>query len=252
MKIISWNVNGLRAVLKKDSLKFIDRQKPEIFCIQETKLQQNQIEQILPNFRHQYWNYASKPGYSGTAVFAKKKPLGVSYGMGIKRHFGEGRIITLEYSGFFLVNVYTPNARRELTRLDYRVQWDGAFRRFLTRLAKLKPVIFCGDLNVAHQEIDLARPKNNRNHAGFTDRERDGFSRILAAGFVDSLREFHPDGGRYTWWSYRFDARRKNIGWRIDYFCLSKPLKATLKGAFILEKIMGSDHCPIGIIVDPK
>ena len=247
MKIISWNVNGLRAVLKKDALKFIDTETPDILCIQETKLQAGQIDTILPRYPHQYWNYALKKGYSGTAVFSKEKPLDALYGMGNPKYDGEGRIITLEYPAFFLVNVYTPNTQRELARLDFRMKWDRAFLRYLGNLKEAKPVVFCGDLNVAHKEIDLARPNTNHNNAGFTDQERAGFSRILASGFLDSFRQFHGEGGNYTWWSYIFKAREKNIGWRIDYFGISELLRPNLEDAFILKEIMGSDHCPVGI-----
>ena len=247
MKIICWNVNGLRAVLKKDALKFIDTERPDIFCIQETKLQAGQIDPILHGYPHQYWNYALKKGYSGTAVFSKEKPLGALSGMGKPKFDGEGRIITLEYPAFFLVNVYTPNAQRELARLDFRMKWDRAFLMFLKGLEKAKPVVFCGDLNVAHKEIDLARPKTNHGNAGFTVQERAGFSRILASGFLDSFRQFHREGGHDTWWSYNFKAREKNVGWRIDYFGVSELLRPNLKDAFILKDVMGSDHCPVGI-----
>ena len=250
MKIISWNVNGLRAVIRKDALDFIDNEKPDIFCIQEIKLQSDQIDAVLTRYPHQYWNYAVKKGYAGTAIFSKEKPMGDRYGMGIRKYDQEGRVITLEYPLFFLVNVYTPNAQHELARLDYRMRWDRAFLRYIKGLEKEKPVVFCGDLNVAHEEIDLARPKSNHNNAGFTDQEREGFGRILTSGFLDTFRQFYKDGGHYTWWSYIFNSRAKNIGWRIDYVGISEALKSRLKDAFILDGVMGSDHCPVGVVLD--
>jgi len=247
MKLISWNVNGLRAVLKKDTLGFLKKERPQVLCLQETKLQPDQIEPILPEYPHQYWSYAEKKGYAGTAVFSKLKPLAVRCAMGIAEHDREGRLIALEFPAFTLVNVYTPNAQRDLTRLEYRMRWDEDFLSFLKTLDKVKPVVFCGDLNVAHTEIDLANPDANRRNAGFTDEERAGFSRLVEAGFIDSFRVFQPEGGHYTWWTYMYKAREKNIGWRIDYFCLSRALRPLLEEAFILSAVMGSDHCPVGI-----
>ena len=247
MKLISWNVNGIRSVMTKGFLDYVASENPEIFCLQETK-----IDHSLTNIKHDaypyvYWNCADKKGYSGTAIFSKIKPLDVHYGLKMEHHDKEGRIITLEFSKFYLVTVYTPNAKRELERLKYRQEWDADFLRFVKNLEKTKPVIFCGDLNVAHQEIDLANPKTNHRNAGFTDEEREGFDNILSAGFIDTFRVFNKEPNNYTWWSYMFHARAKNIGWRIDYFVISKSLISNLKGAFIREKILGSDHCPVGI-----
>ncbi len=250
MKIVSWNVNGLRALMKKQGFEFIRREKPDVLCIQETKLQPGQVEGILPQYPFQFWSYAEKKGYSGTALFSKTEPLSVRYGMNSKQHDREGRLTTAEYDAFYLVDVYTPNAQRGLARLEYRIKWDRAFLRYLKGLEKHKPVVFCGDLNVAHEEIDLARPAGNRGNAGFTDQERHGFSRLLKAGFIDSFRELHSEGGHYTWWSYIYAAREKNIGWRIDYVGLSEPLRERLKEAYILPDVMGSDHCPIGAVID--
>lgn len=247
MYILSWNVNGLRAVMKKDGLGFIDAESPDILCLQEIKLQEGQIDPILPRYPHQLWNYARRKGYSGTAVFSKTEPLAARMGMNDPDLDGEGRLITLEYPSFHLVNVYTPNAQRELARLDHRVRWDAAFLDFLGDLQTRKPVVLCGDLNVAHRDIDLARPADNRNNAGFTDQERDGFSRLLASGFIDAFRELYPEEARYTWWSYLFRAREKNIGWRIDYFVISAALRPFLDDALILDRIPGSDHCPVGL-----
>jgi exodeoxyribonuclease-3 len=246
-KLISWNVNGLRAALKKDAFAFLEAENPDILCIQETKLQEGQIEPILTQYPHQAWNFAVKKGYSGTAVFCRHRPLSVTRGMGVEEHDQEGRLLTLEFPGYFLVNVYTPNAQRGLARLEYRVRWDHDFLAYLRALDARKPVVLCGDLNVAHQEIDLANPEANRHNAGFSDEERRGFSDLLAAGFLDSFREFCSEGGHYTWWTYMFKAREKNIGWRIDYFCVSRRLRPALKEAVIHPAVMGSDHCPVGI-----
>lgn len=245
MKFISWNVNGLRACVKKGFLEFFNEADADIFCIQESKLQEGQINLELPGYK-QYWNYAVKKGYSGTAIFTKEKPVSVAYGMGIEEHDQEGRVITLEYEKFYFVTVYTPNSQSELARLDYRMQWEDDFLSYLKGLEEKKPVIFCGDLNVAHKEIDLKNPKTNRKNAGFTDEERGKFSILLEAGFVDTFRYLYPDAeGIYSWWSYRFSARAKNAGWRIDYFCVSDCLKDNIKDAKILTDVLGSDHCPV-------
>jgi exodeoxyribonuclease-3 len=247
MKIISWNVNGIRACLKKGLLDFIKSSDADILCFQETKANQEQVELKLDGF-NQFWNSAEKKGYSGTLILSKINPSNSYLDMEIQKHDNEGRLITLEYPKFFLVNVYTPNAQRGLTRLDYRTkEWDVDFLNYLKKIEKIKPVIFCGDLNVAHTEIDLANPGSNRRNAGFTDEERFGFDRFLEEGFIDTFREFEKEPGHYTWWSYMFEARRKNIGWRIDYFCVSQILKDRLESAFILPEILGSDHCPVGI-----
>ena len=245
MKFISWNVNGLRAVMGKDFMGIFEKLDADFFCLQETKLQAGQIEMKLPGY-YQYWNYAEKKGYSGTAVFTKFEPVQVSYGIGIEEHDHEGRVITLEYPDFYLVNVYTPNSQEELKRLDYRMQWEDAFRAYLNRLASGKGVIVCGDMNVAHKEIDLKNPKTNHNNAGFTDQERGKMSELLESGFVDSYRHFYPDTeGVYSWWSYRFQARVRNTGWRIDYFLVSEQIKERMLGAAIHTDIFGSDHCPV-------
>ena len=245
MKFISWNVNGLRAVMGKDFMGIFEKLDADFFCLQETKLQAGQIEMKLPGY-YQYWNYAEKKGYSGTAVFTKLEPVQVSYGIGIEEHDHEGRVITLEYPDFYLVNVYTPNSQEELKRLDYRMQWEDAFRAYLNRLASGKGVIVCGDMNVAHKEIDLKNPKTNHNNAGFTDQERGKMSELLESGFVDSYRHFYPDTeGVYSWWSYRFQARTRNTGWRIDYFLVSEQIKERMLGAAIHTDILGSDHCPV-------
>lgn len=245
MKFISWNVNGLRAVMGKDFMGIFEKLDADFFCLQETKLQAGQIEMELPGY-YQYWNYAEKKGYSGTAVFTKFEPVQVSYGIGIEEHDHEGRVITLEYPDFYLVNVYTPNSQEELKRLDYRMQWEDAFRAYLNRLASGKGVIVCGDMNVAHKEIDLKNPKTNHNNAGFTDQERGKMSELLESGFVDSYRHFYPDTeGVYSWWSYRFQARVRNTGWRIDYFLVSEQIKERMLGAAIHTDIYGSDHCPV-------
>ena len=245
MKFISWNVNGLRAVMGKDFMGIFEKLDADFFCLQETKLQAGQIEMELPGY-YQYWNYAEKKGYSGTAVFTRLEPMQASYGIGIEEHDHEGRVITLEYPDFYLVNVYTPNSQEELKRLDYRMQWEDAFRAYLNRLASGKGVIVCGDMNVAHKEIDLKNPKTNHNNAGFTDQERGKMSELLESGFVDSYRHFYPDTeGVYSWWSYRFQARVRNTGWRIDYFLVSEQIKERMLGAAIHTDIFGSDHCPV-------
>lgn len=249
MKLISWNVNGLRACVQKGFLDFFNEIDADIFSIQESKLQEGQIALDLPGY-HQYWNYAQKKGYSGTAVFSKQEALSVSYGIGIPEHDTEGRVITLEYENFYLVNCYTPNSQNELARLPYRMQWETDFRSYLKTLDEKKPVIYCGDLNVAHEEIDIKNPKNNRKNAGFTDEEREKMTELLAAGFTDTFRYFYPDQTDiYSWWSYRFKAREKNAGWRIDYFITSKRLEDKLTDAKIHTEIFGSDHCPIELTV---
>ncbi len=245
MKLISWNVNGLRAVVQKGFADIFTSLDADIFCLQETKLQEGQIEIDFPGYR-QYWNYAEKKGYSGTAVFTKEEPLSVTRGIGIAEHDKEGRVLTLEFPDFYLVNVYTPNSQNELARLDYRMSWEDAFLSYLKKLEETKPVIFCGDLNVAHQEIDLKNPKTNRRNAGFTDEERGKMTHLLASGFIDTFRYFYPNQKDiYSWWSYRFRSREKNAGWRIDYFIVSAALKSRLQGAKIHTEIFGSDHCPI-------
>ena len=245
MKFISWNVNGLRACVQKGFLDFFNSIDADFFCIQESKLQAGQIDLDLPGY-HQYWNYAEKKGYSGTAIFAKNEPLSVSYGIGIEEHDREGRVITLEYDNFYLVTCYTPNSQNELKRLPYRMQWEDDFREYLKTLDAKKPVVLCGDLNVAHNEIDLKNPKTNRKNAGFSDEERAKMTELLGSGFTDTFRYFYPDAeGIYSWWSYRFKAREKNAGWRIDYFLVSESLKDKLEGADIHKDVMGSDHCPI-------
>lgn len=245
MKFISWNVNGLRACVGKNFMEDFARLDADFFCLQETKLQAGQIDLPLPGY-NQYWNYAEKKGYSGTAIFAKKPALSVAYGIGIPEHDTEGRVITLEYDEFYLVTCYTPNSQRELTRLDYRMVWEEAFLRYLKGLDEQKPVILCGDLNVAHQPIDLKNPSSNRHNAGFTDEERNAFSRLLENGFTDSFRYLYPDvTGAYSWWSYMFNARAKNAGWRIDYFVVSNRLQSRITEAAIHADVMGSDHCPV-------
>ena len=250
MRFVSWNVNGFRAVMKKGFLDFFKHEFPDIMCLQETKLQKDQVDVDLGPSYHEYWNCAEKKGYSGTAIFTRIKPLNVVYDMGIEEHDREGRVITLEFDEFFLVNVYTPNSKRGLVRLEYRQKWDRDFLNHVKKLEKKKPVIFCGDLNVAHKEIDLANPKNNVMNAGFTKEEREGFDNIVSEGFVDTFRHFHPDEVKYSWWSYMFNARAKNIGWRIDYFCVSKRLMGRVKEADILTDVMGSDHCPVVLELD--
>ena len=249
MKFISWNVNGLRASVNKGFLDFVHNIDSDFFCVQETKLQEDQIELDLPGYE-QYWNSAKKKGYSGTAIFTKHEPLSVVYGIGAEDHDQEGRMITLEYDSFFLTNVYTPNSQRGLARLDYRMTWDDAFREFVSDLSNQKPVIICGDLNVAHKEIDLKNPSTNRKNAGFTDEERSKFSELLEAGFIDTYRHFYPDKtDAYTWWSYFSNARERNIGWRIDYFLVSEALEAKLVDALIHDQIRGSDHCPVELLI---
>ena len=250
MKLISWNVNGLRAVLRKNFLDYLDAEKPDILCLQEIKCNPDDIEQLWPSTYRTYWNTAQKKGYAGTATFTKPRPLNVTNGIGIAQHDKEGRVLTAEFADFFLVNVYVPNSRRELTRLAYRQQWDGDFRRYLKKLGRRKPLIFCGDLNVAHTEIDLANPKANVKNHGFTPEERAGFSALVKAGFIDTFREFEQGGGHYSWWSPMSNARARNIGWRIDYFLISAALRPRLKRAFIRKEILGSDHCPVGIELD--
>ena len=249
MKFISWNVNGLRACVGKGFLDFFKEADADIFCLQETKLQAGQIDLELPGY-HQYWNYAEKKGYSGTAIFAKEEALRVTCGIGMEEHDHEGRVLTLEYPDFYFVTVYTPNSQNELARLDYRMKWEDEFLSYLKKLEETKPVIFCGDLNVAHKEIDLKNPKSNRKNAGFTDEERGKFTALVEAGFIDTFRHFYPDlEGVYSWWSYRFSARAKNAGWRIDYFLTSASLKDRLEDAMIYSEVMGSDHCPVGLII---
>lgn len=249
MKLISWNVNGLRACVNKGFLEYFKQEDTDIFCVQETKLQEGQIDLDLPGY-HQYWNYAEKKGYSGTAVFTKEEPINVSYGIGMEEHDHEGRVITLEYPDYYFITVYTPNSQNELARLDYRMKWETDFLAYLKKLEETKPVIFCGDLNVAHKEIDLKNPKTNRTNAGFTDEERAKFTALTEAGFIDTFRYFYPDQeGIYSWWSYRFSARAKNAGWRIDYFLVSECLKDRLEDAAIYTDVMGSDHCPVGLLI---
>ena len=250
MKFISWNVNGLRACVQKGFLEYFHSTDADFFCIQESKLQEGQINLDLPGY-YQYWNYAVKKGYSGTAIFTRHEPLAVSYGLNIPEHDTEGRVITLEYDNFYLVTCYTPNSQNELARLSYRMQWEDAFRSYLIDLDQKKPVILCGDLNVAHEEIDLKNPKTNHKNAGFSDEERNKMTELLASGFTDTFRHFYPDTENiYSWWSYRFKAREKNAGWRIDYFIPSKRLNSQLKGAAIHTDIFGSDHCPIELTID--
>ena len=252
MKFVSWNVNGIRACVQKGFLEFFREADADIFCLQETKLQAGQIELDLEGYE-QYWNYAVKKGYSGTAVFTKKKPLNMTYGIGIEEHDQEGRVITLEFEEFYFVTVYTPNSQNELARLDYRMKWESDFLAYLKKLEEKKPVIFCGDLNVAHKEIDLKNPKTNRKNAGFTDEERGKFTEMLNAGFIDTFRYFYPDQeGIYSWWSYRFSARAKNAGWRIDYFLVSEDAKDAIREARIHTYIYGSDHCPVSLEIDKK
>ena len=249
MKLISWNVNGIRACLNKGFLDFFNSENADIFCLQETKCQEGQVELEIDGYTS-YWNSAEKKGYSGTAVFTKNKPLKVTYGIGKEEHDKEGRIITLEFEKFYLVTNYTPNAKRELERLDYRMIWEDEIRQYLLKLNKTKPVIMCGDLNVAHQEIDLKNPKTNRGNAGFTDEERGKMTELLNAGFVDSFRYLYPEKIEYSWWSYMGHAREKNIGWRIDYFITSKDIEKNIKEAKIYTQILGSDHCPIGLEIE--
>ena len=245
MKFVSWNVNGLRACVGKGFMDYFEQVDADIFCVQETKLQEGQISLDLPGY-YDYWNYAVKKGYSGTAIFTKKEPISVAYGIGMEEHDQEGRVITLEFPEYYFITVYTPNSQNELARLEYRMQWEDDFFQYLKGLEEKKPVIFCGDLNVAHKEIDLKNPKTNKKNAGFTPEERGKFSDLLDAGFVDTFRYFYPEQeGIYSWWSYRFKAREKNAGWRIDYFCVSECLKDRLVDAKIDTQILGSDHCPV-------
>ena len=249
-KLISWNVNGLRACVGKGFMDFFNEVDADVFCIQESKLQEGQIELDLPGY-HQYWNYARKKGYSGTAMFTKEEPVSVSYGIGMEEHDTEGRVITAEFPEYYVVTCYTPKSQVGLARLDFRMKWEVVFLAYLKKLEKNKPVVFCGDLNVAHKEIDLKNPKTNRKNAGFTDEERGKFTDLLAAGFVDTFRYFYPDlEGIYSWWSYRFSARAKNAGWRIDYFCVSESLKDRLVSASIHNTVMGSDHCPVELVIE--
>ena len=249
MKFISWNVNGIRACMTKGFMDFFKEVDADIFCLQETKLQAGQIEMDLEGY-HQYWNYAEKKGYSGTAIFTKKEPISVTYGLGIEEHDKEGRVITLEFDDFYFITVYTPNSQTELARLSYRMTWEDDFKKYLKKLEDKKPVIFCGDLNVAHKEIDLKNPKTNRKNAGFTDEERAKFTELVNDGFIDTFRYFYPEmEGIYSWWSYRFKAREKNAGWRIDYFMVSSSLKDRLESAKIHTEIYGSDHCPVELVL---
>ncbi len=250
MKLISWNVNGLRACVGKNFMDFFNEIDADIFCVQETKLQEGQIDLDLPGY-HQYWNYADKKGYSGTAIFAKEEPVNVTYGLGIDEHDHEGRVITLEYPDFYFITVYTPNSQNELKRLDYRMRWEEDFREYLVGLAKNKGVVVTGDMNVAHKEIDLKNPSSNHKNAGFTDEERDKMTKLLESGFIDTFRYFYPDKEEvYSWWSYRFQARSRNAGWRIDYFLASEDMKDKLVDAKIHTDVLGSDHCPVELVLE--
>ena len=250
MKFISWNVNGLRACVGKNFMDFFKEVDADVFCIQESKLQEGQIELDLPGYE-QYWNYAEKKGYSGTAIFTKKHPLSVTYGLGIEEHDHEGRVITLEFEDFYFITVYVPNSKKELERLDYRMVWEDDFLAYVKKLEETKPVVYCGDLNVAHKEIDLKNPSSNHHNAGFTDEEREKMTVALSSGLIDTFRYFYPDQeGIYSWWSYRFQARQKNAGWRIDYFIASESLKDRLKDAKIHTDVLGSDHCPIELVME--
>ena len=250
MKFISWNVNGLRACVGKGFVDFFDEIDADIFCLQETKLQEGQID-FAPDGYYSYWNYAEKKGYSGTAVFTKKEPLNVTYGMGIEEHDKEGRLITLEFEDFYFITVYVPNSQRELTRLKYRMKWEDDFLSYIKALDEKKPVIYCGDLNVAHKEIDLKNPKTNHHNAGFTDEERSKMTAVLSSGFTDTFRYFYPDAeGIYSWWSYMFKSREKNAGWRIDYFIVSSSINDKLEDAKIHTEVLGSDHCPVELDID--
>ncbi len=249
MRLISWNVNGIRACMDKGFMDFFREIDADVFCLQETKLQEGQIEMDLPGY-HQYWSYAEKKGYSGTALFTRREPVSVKYGIGVEEHDHEGRVITAEFEDYYVVTVYTPNAQRELTRLSYRMQWEADFLKYIKSLEESKPVIFCGDLNVAHKEIDLKNPKSNRKNAGFTDEERGCFTKVLESGFIDTFRYFYPDlAGIYSWWSYMFQARAKNAGWRIDYFVVSESMKDRLADAKIHTAVSGSDHCPVELML---
>lgn len=247
MKLISWNVNGLRSVLRKNFLEYLDAEQPDVLCLQETRAAPEDVEQLWPTAYTTYWNTALKKGYAGTAIFTRTRPLAVTRGIGMAAHDNEGRVLCAEFPDFYLVNVYVPNSQRELTRLAYRQKWDRDFRRYLNGLKGRKPVMFCGDLNVAHTEIDLANPKSNAGNHGFTPQERAGFKALLKAGFLDAFREFEPGPGHYTWWSPLSGARARNVGWRIDYWLISAALRPRLKNAFIRPEITGSDHCPVGI-----
>lgn len=249
MKFISWNVNGFRACLNKGFEEFFNSADADIFCIQETKMQPGQADFPADGY-HQYWYSAEKKGYSGTAIFTKREPISVKYGLGIEEHDHEGRIITLEFEEFYFLCVYTPNSQKELARLSYRMQWEDALREYMTELDKVKPVVYCGDLNVAHNEIDLKNPKTNHFSAGFSDEERGKFTELLDSGFKDTFRELYPEEVKYSWWSYMYQARQKNVGWRIDYFVVSDRLMERVKDSFILCDVMGSDHCPVGIEID--
>jgi len=247
VKLVSWNVNGVRSVLRKNFLEYLEEERPDVLCLQETKASPDQVEQLWPAHYTTYWNTAERKGYSGTAIFTRQRPLRMTPGIGRAAHDREGRVLTAEYEGFHLVNVYVPNSQRELTRLAYRQEWDRDFLRYLRKLEKSKPVIFCGDLNVAHTELDLANPKANVKNHGFTPEERAGFGALVKAGFVDTFREFEKGGGHYSWWSPMAGARSRNVGWRIDYFLLSASLRPRLRRAFIRPDVPGSDHCPVGI-----
>ena len=250
IKLISWNVNGIRAAVGKGFLDFFHEIDADVFCVQETKLQEGQIELDLPGY-YDFWNYADKKGYSGTAMFTKEKPLSVTYGIGVDEHDHEGRVITAEFENYYMVTVYTPNAQHELTRLDYRMSWEEDFLNYIKKLDEKKPVIYCGDLNVAHEEIDLKNPKTNRGNAGFTDEERGKMTDVLSSGFTDTFRYLYPDRtDAYSWWSYRMNARAKNVGWRIDYFICSDRIAEKIDDAIIYPEIQGSDHCPIGLNID--
>lgn len=251
MKLISWNVNGLRAIYKKGFEDILYKMDADIFCIQETKMQEGQIELNLKDYE-QYYNYAQRKGYSGTAIFTKIKPINVTYGIGEEEHDTEGRVITLEFENFYMINCYTPNSGRDLARLEYRMIWEESFKKYLKKLDKHKPVIMCGDLNVAHEEIDLKNPKTNRNNAGFTDKEREKMTELLKNGFTDTFRKIYPNKENcYTWWSYMANSRQRNIGWRIDYFIVSDRINKSIKNAYIYPEIIGSDHCPIGLEICP-
>ena len=251
MKIISWNVNGIRAVLKKGFLDFINDTDPDIICLQETKASPEQVELTLDNYPYKFWNSAEKKGYSGTAIFSKIKPINVINDLDIEKHDKEGRVICFELKNYYLITVYTPNSKRDLSRLNYRQkEWDIDFLKYLKKLEKIKPVLFCGDLNVAHKEIDLKNPKSNKRNAGFTSEEREGFDNYIQSGFIDTFRMFNTEPGHYTWWSYMFNSRSKNVGWRIDYFCVSKKIKNKIRKSIILPEILGSDHAPIMIEID--
>ncbi len=249
MKFVSWNVNGIRACITKGFIESFNELDADFFCIQESKLQEGQVNLELPGYL-QYWNYALRKGYSGTAIFTKHEPLSVAYGLGIAEHDEEGRVITLEYKDFYIVTVYTPNSKDGLLRLDYRMKWEDDFRAYLNALAKKKPVVLCGDLNVAHEEIDLKNPSSNHRNAGFTDEERGKLTELLESGFVDTFRYLHPDDVEYSWWSYRFKARERNAGWRIDYFLVSDALKDRITAASIHQEIFGSDHCPVEVNIE--